>query len=381
MRPTMTQISIPLCLVLFLLVAIAIGAEKPARQSDWERTVEAAKREGQVNVYPAHNQATIIESGVFQKRYPEIKVVMVAVQGAAAVQRILSERRAGKYLVDVQMGGGNAALQLNRAKAFDPVRPALILPEVLDESKWWQGKHHFADAEKQYTFLYIGAPSSVNIFYNSKLVNQSKELKSLRDVLNPKWKGKIVTYDIRGGGPGGGTFRLIYHHPKLGPEFIRKLFGETDITLTRDNRQAIDWLATGKFAICVVCSYTDVERAKSQGLPVDTLFLGPIDGVAGITAEGGAVNLANNAPHPNAAKVFINWLLSREGQITAMKALTEYGSQALDSLRIDIPKDDIPPHLRRTEGVQYIDLQDPSRLDMRPIFKVVEDALQESRKR
>ena len=79
----------------------------------------------------------------------------------------------------------------------------------------------------------------------------------------------------------------------------------------------------------------------------------------------------NGAPHPNAARVFINWLLSREGQITAQRALAAYGSDALDSLRIDIPKDDVPPNNRRVEGVQYINLQDPSRLDMRPIYRMI----------
>jgi iron(III) transport system substrate-binding protein len=366
-----------------IFTGVCTGAEGPKQswQAEWEKTVEAAKKEGQVNIYPAHNQATIIDAGVFQKRFPEIKVTQVVLQGAPQVQRILSERRAGKYLADVVIGGGIVDRELARAQALDPIKPTLILPEVLDESKWWQGTHHYADAERQYTLLYIGAPASMNVYYNTKIVNPSRDLRSPRDLLNPKWKGRLASYDIRGGGPGGGTFRFIYHHPKLGPEFIRRLFGETDITLTRDGRLAVDWLATGKFPICVVCSYTDVEKAKSQGLPVDTLSFGAIEGIAGLTAEGATVSLANRAPHPNAAKVFINWLLSREGQITAQKALVAYGSQALDTLRIDTPKDEIPANLRRIEGIHYIHLQDPSRLDMGPIFKTIEDALRSGGKR
>lgn len=369
------------CLFVFIQPPVRAQEPKQRWQVEWEKTMEAAKKEGQVNIYPAHNQATIIDAGIFQKRYPEIKVVQVVLQGAPQIQRILSERRAGKYLADVAIGGGVVDWELNRAKALDPIRPALILPEVLDESRWWLGKHHYTDTERTYTLLYIGAPSSVNIYYNSKLVSPRKDLQSPRDLLNPKWKGRIVTYDIRGGGPGGGTFRLIYHHPKLGAEFIRRLFGETDITLTRDGRLAVDWLATGKFPICLVCSYTDVIKAKSQGLPVDIHNFGAIEGIAGLTAEGATLSLMNRAPHPNAAKVFINWLLSREGQMTAQMALAEYGSQALDSLRIDIPKDDISAHLRRAEGIQYIQLQDPSRLDMRPIFKIIEEALRNAGKR
>jgi iron(III) transport system substrate-binding protein len=356
------------------------AAERLGSQGEWNKTVDAAKREGQVNVYPAHNQAAILDAGVFQKRYPEIKLVQVVVQGAAAVQRILSERRAGKYLADVHMGGGNAGLQLHRAKAFDPIRPALILPEVTDESKWWEG-HHYADSEGQHTFTYIGAPQTIQIYYNTRLVEPAKELRSIQSLLDPRWKGKIASYDIRGGGPGGGTMRLVYYHPKLGQVFLTRLFADTEIVLTRDGRLAVDWLATGKFAICLVCSYTDVSKAKSQGLPVDTFSFGAIEGVAGITAEGGAVSLLNRPPHPNAAKVFINWLLSRDGQITAQRALADYGSVALDSFRTDIPKEDIPVDLRRAEGIRYIDLQDPSRLDMRPIFRVIEAALQESRRR
>lgn len=118
-----------------------------------------------------------------------------------------------------------------------------------------------------------------------------------------------------------------------------------------------------------------------MGLPVDLLTFSVIDGITGLTAEGGAVGLMNSAPHPHAAALFINWLLSREGQVATQKALADYGSQALDSFRTDIPKDHILPDLRRQEGVQYIDLQDPNRLDMRAIVKVFEEALLRKEKR
>jgi len=356
----------------FVLMTILFffgGKAKASWQAEWEEIVAAAKREGQLNVYSARNQDVIVSSGVFQKRYPEIKVVRVVVTGSISIQRILSERRAHKYIADVHLGG--RGLYLNRAKAYDPLKPTLILPEVIDESKWWLGKHHYADPEGRYTLSYIGAPQTIDISYNTHLV-KPKEFRSLWDLLDPKWKGRIVTYDMRGGGSGGGTMRLLYHHPKLGPKFIRRLFGDMDITLTRSRRLATDWLGTGKFSVCFVCN---VRLAKSQGLPVDIVSFGVVEGVAGLIAQGGMVNLMNRAPHPNAARVFINWLLSREGQITAQRALAAYGSDALDSLRIDIPKNDVPPNNRRVESVQYINLQDPKRLDMRPIYKLVGEAV------
>ena len=102
--------------------------------------------------------------------------------------------------------------------------------------------------------------------YNTKLVD-TKEFKSYWDLLSPKWKDKIVARDVRAAGPGGGNARFFYYHPELGAPFIRKLYGEMNLTLFRDFRQGPDWLAAGKFAICFSC---DVEIPKQQGLPVDT---------------------------------------------------------------------------------------------------------------
>ena len=366
----LTTKSIGLVVLLFVvgLGTLEAGETGQGWRDKWAQTVAAAKKEGQVTIYTPRNQSEIINAGVFQKRYPEIKISHLALRAGPGLHRLIMERRAGKYLVDIRLGGG-AGGQLIRANVLDPIRSALILPEVLDESKWWLGKHRYEDPDQRYVFIYIGAPKGVIIYYNTKLVDP-KELSSLKDLLNPKWRGKIVTYDMRGGGAGGGTLRYIYYHPKLGPDFLRRLFRDTQMTFTRDyRRQATDWLATGKFAICFVCNRTEIQRARAQGLPVDVLYFDSVDGIVGLTGEGGTVGLVNRAPHPNAAKVFINWLLSREGQVTAQRALA--AGEASDSLRIDIPKDDVPRENRRKEGLKYINLQDPSRMDMRPIYKII----------
>ena len=106
--------------------------------------------------------------------------------------------------------------------------------------------------------------------------------------------------------------------PRFGPSFIRKLYGEMDVTLFRDYRQGPDWLAVGKFAICFSC---DVDVLKQQGLPVDTFGPSVFKEGGGLVQQFGTVTLVNRAPHPNAAKVFINWLLSRKGQIALQKVM------------------------------------------------------------
>lgn len=371
-------------LVVFLALGTLFGGatahskESAGGQAEWDNAVQAANREGQLNIYVTAAQSPILNAGVFQKRYAGIKVVQVVGQGMGNIYRILAERRAGKHLADLQIGGVTNQLDLYAAKALDPIKPHLILPEVTDESKWWRGAHRYADPEAQYIFNYIGVPQGVDVSYNTKLAHP-EELPSLDALLGPKWKGKIIVLDVRAGGPGGGALRFIYHHPKYGPPFIRRFFSSMSVTLSRDRRQTIDWLGTGKFALCFLCSDSDVRRGRQQGLPLDSVDV--VGDVAGLVAQGGSVSLLRDAPHPNAARVFINWLLSRDGQSTLQKAIGQSGGIAPDSLRTDIPKDEVPPKNRRREGVTYLEMDIPSRLDMGPIVRLMEEALIEEKKR
>ena len=204
---------------------------------------------------------------------------------------------------------------------------------------------------------------------------QPKEFTSFWDFLKPKWKGKILARDIRLPGTGGSAIRLFYYSPEMGPEFVRKLFGETDITLFRDRRQGLDWLAAGKFPICIWCE--GVEKANSQGLPVD--MFGRMKEGAGLSAGQAILTLVNQAPHANAAKVFINWFLSRDGQLNFQKALGKADEGSPDSLRIDIPKDDVDPKSRRIDGVKYVDTEQWQA--MKSILALVDEAVAQAGKK
>jgi iron(III) transport system substrate-binding protein len=346
----------------------AAAQPKPAWQQEWDRTLEAAKKEGQVAVYISGYEAVLPH---FEKEFPQIKVVAVTGRGNQLGQRLLTERRADKHLADIVSSGANPNYQqFYAAKALDPIKPALILPEVVDQTKWYLKKHQYSDPEGQYVFNYVGSATYGAINYNTKLVDE-KEFKSYWDLLNPKWKGKIEVRDIREAGPGAGNTRFFYYHADLGPTFIRKLFGEMDATLFRDFRQGPDWLATGKYAICFFC---DVDVLKQQGLPVDTFGPRVFKEGGGLVQQFGTLALINRAPHPNAAKVFINWLLSRRGQIALQQTQVNAESPA-DSLRIDIPKDEVPFQSRRLDGIKYLDTGRPEWIEMKPILDVVNEAL------
>jgi ABC-type Fe3+ transport system substrate-binding protein len=357
------------CLGLLVTISAALAAQpKPAWQQEWDKTLEAAKKEGQLVIYISGYEAVLQD---FEKDYPEIKVTAVTGRGNQLGPRLLAERRAEKFLADVSSTGANPNYQqFYPAKALDPIKAALIFPEVTDQTKWYAKKHQYSDPEGQYVFNYVGSATYGAVNYNTQSVDV-QEFKSYWDLLNPKWKGKIEARDIREAGPGAGNTRFFYYHQDLGPTFIKKLFGVMEVTLFRDFRQGPDWLATGKYAVCFFC---DVDILKQQGLPVDTFGPRVFKEGGGLVQQFGTVALLNRAPHPNAARVFINWLLSRRGQI-AVQQRTMNAESPADSLRTDIPKEYVPFQSRRLDGIKYVDTGEPGMLNMKPILDVVNDAL------
>ena len=351
--------------ILILLQGTILGAAvSSGGDPDWERTVKAAEQEGQVVVYKIGQDA---EWHAFQKRFPKIKLVLVPGRAAQILPRLMAERRAGKFLADIVRLGGGTSTSLLKAQALDPIGSSFILPEVKDTSKWFEGRHHYNDSENRYVFVYAAFPLRL-LAYNTNLVDP-KGLTSFWDLLDPKWKGKVTAKDPAEAG-GGSPLLYIYYNPRLGPEFLKKLITVGGLTLVRDDRQQTDWLASGKFPVAITAKATEVDDAKRQGLPVDVFDSHALskDGVA-MEAGGTMISLLNKAPHPNAAKVMINWFLSREGQMIVQKGTPD--DPGPNSLREDISKDELPVWARRQKGVQYIRLWGPDIWDRDAVRKFV----------
>src|SRR5437016_2727911 len=194
-----------LCTLLFCLGVsspnFSIAADsRPAWQAEWEKTVKAAEEEGALVIYMTQAFEPVFRD-TFQKKFPKIKVTMATGRGPELSQRVMSERRAEKFAVDLYISGNISPLTVfHRAKILEPVKPLLLLPEVLDTAAWYESKHHYDDPENRYIFVFEGTPRSGEITYNTKLVNSS-EIKSYWDLLNPKWKGRIVSVDPLVSGP------------------------------------------------------------------------------------------------------------------------------------------------------------------------------------
>jgi ABC-type Fe3+ transport system substrate-binding protein len=367
-------IAIMIAALVLLWKAAGYGGEAPAkRQGEWERVLKAAASEGQVTIYATNGFEPLFDT--FQKRFAGINVQGIIGRGNQLAPRIMTERRANKYLADLYLGGiGTPYAVFYRGGVLEPIEPTLILDEVVDRSKWLQGKHHYADDESRYIFIFEIAVRS-DVAYNTQLV-RPEDIASYWHFLDPRWKGKLIAIDPRETGVAtGSSLSFFYYHPELGPEFLRRLFGEMDFTFSRNTRQMLDWLAVGKFA----CAFfaTDAEVAVKQGLPVGrfapTVFK---EGAYG-RPQRGTVSLLNRAPHPNAAKVFINWLLSREGQIAFQKTFVDDYSL---SVREDVPKEDVPPAFRLAKGTKFFPAYRPEYIDTKPALKIIEDALRTAKK-
>src|SRR5262245_24434906 len=150
---------------------------KPAWQVNWEQTLGAAKKEGRLNFYVGRYGSEPLLNE-FRKEFPEIKVVTVNGTGNSLGTRIVSEARAGHVLADLFSGGANTNYEvLYEGKVLDSIKSLLVLPEVVDESKWYEGRIRYTDAEQRHVLVYIASPTSSGFYYNTNLVNP-KEFKS-----------------------------------------------------------------------------------------------------------------------------------------------------------------------------------------------------------
>jgi iron(III) transport system substrate-binding protein len=189
------------------------------------------------------------------------------------------------------------------------------LPEVKDAKQWWGG-HMWIDNAQRYVYGFHEYLTE-NIWYNTDMV-KPEDLGGYDDLLNPKWKSKIGFLDPRNPGAGDSTWAFMWM--TKGKSFLKTL-AQQDLLLSRNQRQLSGNVAKGKLAMSIgLTHYTYVPFIRA-GLPVRPAPT-PREG-AYRTGGSGNLTILKNPPHPNAAKVFVNWLLRREGQSIWVKAIKD----------------------------------------------------------
>jgi iron(III) transport system substrate-binding protein len=349
---------VAVALLLRIPAALGASAATPEFDKEWSKLIAAAQREGRVVIAaggaPSREYRSVVD--LFHKKF-NIPVSLSTGSGAASVDRVLAERSAGKYTVDLGLTSvAGTRTRLIPAKALDPIPPLLMHPEVLDKSAWYGGRHWYADPEEEkFSFLYAAEPTETfGFWYNTSVISKKEidAIKSPADLLDPKWRGKITsrTWGDRGR---VGEMQNIYFQPDMGIEWIRAFFSQAEAKFSDDVRIRESWVVGGSVPIAFSDGDIDRELAKLEkaGIPVAMRSI-PFK-LPFLTAGGSGccIQVYNRAPHPNAAKLFLNWFLSKEGQ-TAMHEIMP--GIARQSMREDIAPGNVPPTYRRVSGKQYI---------------------------
>lgn len=331
------------------LACVFFAGLAQAAPSDWDELVAAARREGRVVVIgPPDAEVRKNLPAAFRSRFG-VTVEYLGGRTSEQADRLRVERHSGRFSVDVTIGGiQSMATIFHREKMLMPLRPALILPEVVDGSKWKRGDLWFSDPENQYVLRLTSSVSS-SFYINTSVVNPN-ELRAARDLLNPKWKGKISTQDPTV--PGSGSNQAAQFYMDHGESFVKQLYVDQKPMISRDTRQLTDWLLRGAYPIAFNVDGDHVEAMRLEGMPLMAMDDVP-DLRNAISAGFGLVAIFDQAPHPAAAKLFVNWLASKEGLETWARATRT------SPTRNDIDEESfVPDSSRPKPGVAYFDTYD-----------------------
>jgi iron(III) transport system substrate-binding protein len=334
------------------LAGSAYGQGISQAPEGWEELVKAAQREGEVNLILSATVGINDAMAAFEKKYG-IKVIYQAGSGRQHAERILAERRMGRYTMDAWIGGANTPLtKLIPNDVLIPVDELLIDPDVTDQSNWFQGRHHYTDPEHRYIFTWGASPTKF-VNFNTDMVDP-EEIQSYWDLLDPKWKGKIVSWSPGSRGDAA-TSVPMFLNPNIGEEWFRRWANEMEPVIVEDARQGAEWVALGRYPIGLFGLGSQAKKLAAQGFPIQDYLPHPMKEGEVLTSKGANLMALDRAPHPNAMKLFINWALSQEAQQLFLKV-----GASTDSLRTDVDNSVVPPQDRLQPDAEYsIPFDDP----------------------
>jgi ABC-type Fe3+ transport system substrate-binding protein len=258
---------------------------------------EGAKKEGKLLWYTTLivNQALKPIKQAFEKKYPYVQVEYHRADSEALAQRMLAEYQAKRYDVDV-LDGTSTIVMLKKAGYIQ----RFSTPQLRDYPARLKEPQGYWAVPNLY-FMTLG--------YNTKLVAANEVPKSLSDLLNPKWKGKMVWNTS--GGSGAPVFlgnTLITLGEQKGMAYLKQLTAQNVAKSTASARAVMDMVVAGEYAIGINMFNYHAVISRAAGAPVDWQAIEPVPALVK------TLGLAKNAPHPHASMLFIDFLLSKDGQ-------------------------------------------------------------------
>ena len=266
--------------------------------ADREQLILAgAKREGKVVFYSGmiENQALRPIADGFKKKYPFVAVEYWRGDSRALVQKALTERRASRVIGDIleSTGGAEALIRANAVEPFSSPSTAGFPTNYIDAKGMWVASR----------LDYFG------MAYNTRQVSAAEVPKTYDDLLNPKWKGAIAW---RADSEVGAILFIAGVLRDMGKEkgetYLKRLAAQRVVNYAGSARALVDRVGEGEYKLALEIYAHHPLISKAKGAPLDTQMLNPVPSALS------TIQLARNAPHPNAAMLFIDFMLSKEGQ-------------------------------------------------------------------
>jgi iron(III) transport system substrate-binding protein len=327
--------------------ATAPAANHAPTNPEWEQLVSRARQEGKVTIISAPGDAFRRAVEQFKATYPWLDLDVRGEHIRDTLPRILREREADIYSTDVMIGAIGAGVFQDWIPrgVLDPLEPTIVLPELKDDNIWHGGfADGWMDSGQKYVFAFVKNRNTHG--YVNRDVIPERDLPapvSTAELANPRWKGKIVWDDPRELGTGVSTLTGILQ--LTNEDFVRRLLRDQEVVVSRDPRQIAEWNVRGSYPIAIGVLENQLVQFREQGLGLNLAPL-RIQGVDSAGPGYGTVALFNKAPHPNAAALFVNWLLSNEGQTVYTRISAE------NSRRTDVPPGN--EKVAVEPGVKYI---------------------------
>ena len=343
------------------------GGEEPLTgfEAEWAALIEAAQEEGRLIVSGSGGVAEIAPVYRIWGEKFGIRVTIARGSGSENADRMLAEQAVGRYSIDMVHGGASSISQrLMPNDAVIRIEQILFHPEVIDKSLWYGGKLWFRDPEDAFMLAHsarvIQGSGLDTVWFNTDLVSveELEMWQGYRDVYE-MFEVSMVDAD-----PISSSGATDFFDPFRGAEYWEYIYGK-DVFYTNDPRLIADSLAKGGFKIAWASSSArrELQSLRDVGAPVQNYGTVRLEQgwpayesfpVLEPSGSGGSFAVAPNQPHPNATKLWVNWLLSREGMTTVNATLGEGETLPHDhiSLRVDdIPVGQTDPAFRREPGV------------------------------
>jgi iron(III) transport system substrate-binding protein len=338
-NPLSTRLAMTLVLM-SLLAACSPAAAPPAAPTSapaakegagaqWEQTLQAARKEGSVTVVTHTNLLYRETIARFSEKYPDISVEHVAIRPSEFAPKVVTEQQNGTFGYDLWVSSSSNMVEVVLPTGgFDKLTPYLLLPEVTEGKNWRTGSLLWATNEPYIVLNRANVGGSV--WVNRDRLPAS-EFSNVEQILEPKFKGKLMIRTPNA--PQGSTLAMSGWLHSKGEDFIWKAMKDQEPVYIENARLLTQNLINGKYPLAIGTDGATIDNCKQAG---GCQTLEEVRGLEYILGHG--VSMLKKAPHPNAAAVFANWFLSKEGQEAFKQGIvsTEPSGQDAHSIRADV---------------------------------------------